>query len=264
MNITLIGFGAIGRSLYDHTGQERAWRVNAVIASQRSAEKVRKILPNNVEVVTAVSDLTSAPDMVIECAGHDAVEMHGLAVLRLGWPLLIVSVGALNDKALYVELKNTAEECGTCIRLPAGALIGIDGIAAARQTGLDKVILTSRKPPRAWKGTPAEKIVDLDNLCEPKLIYEGPARKAARDWPKNANTAATVSLAGLGFDRTKVRLFADPMVSSNCHQVVAEGSFGKLELAIENKPLADNPKTSMMTVLSILRCLDNACGSVVI
>ncbi|MDH3870107.1 MAG: DUF108 domain-containing protein, partial [Desulfuromonadales bacterium] len=131
-------------------------------------------------------------------------------------------------------------------------------------TGLDKVMLTSRKPPRAWQGTPAEKVVDLNNLCEPKLIYEGTARMAARDYPKNANTAATVSLAGLGFDRTKVRLYADPMISCNCHQVVAEGSFGKLEIAIENKPIPDNPKTSMMTVLSIMRCLDNVCASIAI
>ncbi|MDH3960910.1 MAG: NAD(P)-binding domain-containing protein, partial [Desulfuromonadales bacterium] len=86
MNITLIGFGSIGRSLYRHAGQERAWRINAIIASQRSAEKVRKIMPNNVDVVTTVGDLQSAPDMVVECAGHDAVEMHGLDVLRLGWP----------------------------------------------------------------------------------------------------------------------------------------------------------------------------------
>jgi aspartate dehydrogenase len=264
MNITLIGFGSIGRSLYRHAGQERAWRINAIIASQRSAEKVRKIMPNNVDVVTTVGDLQSAPDMVVECAGHDAVEMHGLDVLRLGWPLLVVSVGALADKALYDELKITAEEYGTRISLLAGALAGIDGIAAARQTGLDKVMLTSRKPPRAWQGTPAEKVVDLNNLCEPKLIYEGTARMAARDYPKNANTAATVSLAGLGFDRTKVRLYADPMISCNCHQVVAEGSFGKLEIAIENKPIPDNPKTSMMTVLSIMRCLDNVCASIAI
>lgn len=264
MNIALIGFGAIGRTLYSHAGQERGWRVNAVISSQRSVEKIRKIVPENVEVVTAVKDLRSTPDMVVECAGHNAVAMHGLAVLHLGWPLLIVSVGALTDRALYADLKTAAEKYGARIRLPAGALAGIDGVAAARQTGLDKVTLTSRKPPRAWKDTPAEKVVDLDNLCEAKLIYEGPARRAAIDYPKNVNTAATVSLAGVGFDRTRVRLFADPTISSNCHQVIAEGSFGRLEIAVENKPHPDNPKTSMMAVLSILRCLDNACASIVI
>jgi aspartate dehydrogenase len=264
MNIALIGFGAIGRSLYYYGGQERAWKISAIIASQRSAEKVRQEVPIDVDVVTAVSDLKCAPDMVVECAGHDAVEMHGMEVLRLSWPLLVVSVGALADNALYSRLKIAAENSGARISIPAGALVGIDGIAAAQQAGIDKIILTSRKPPGAWKGTPAEESVDLDNLCEARLIYEGPARLAARDYPKNANTAATVSLAGPGFDRTEVRLFADPMISCNCHHVDVEGAFGKLAFTVENVTLPDNPKTSMMTVLSILRCLNNACAVVVI
>ena len=68
------------------------------------------------------------------------------------------------------------------------------------------------------------------------------------------NVVAAVSLAGLGPDRTRIRIYADPGVTRNRHTVTAEGAFGRLRIEIENVP-SENPRTGKLSYLSTVAYL---------
>lgn len=260
--IALVGCGAIGGSLLEQLQGDEALRVTQVVVPPAFAAAARAVCASwapHAQVRERL-DLDGAlrPDLVVECAGHAAVGEHVLPALRKGIVCVVASIGALHDAAALAQLEDAAREGRTQAHLIPGAVGAIDALAAARLGGLSSVQYIGRKPPSAWSGTPAESRCDLAALQEPFTIFEGTAREAARLYPKNANVAATVSLAGLGLDATRATLIADPAVTRNVHQVLAEGAFGKLDLRIENEALRANPKTSALTVFSLLRAIHNA------
>jgi aspartate dehydrogenase len=265
LRVALIGCGAIGTSMLKLLQGETALSIVAIVVpAERVAaarEAVESLAPR-AQVVTSVP--LANVDLVVEAAGHAAIEEHVVPALQRGTPCIVASVGALSVQGLAGKLERAAIEGQTQVQLIAGAIGAIDALAAARFGGLDAVRYTGRKPPRAWKGTPAEQGRDLDALTSETVIFEGSAREAALLYPKNANVAATVSIAGLGLDRTHVRLVADPAVSENVHVVEAEGAFGSFELTMRNKALAANPKTSALTVYSAVRALRNRVAALAI
>jgi aspartate dehydrogenase len=264
MKMALIGCGAIGSALLELVKDEAGLQVAAIVVHDEGADAARTVaqrLAPNASVVAAVPE---GIDLVVEAAGHAAIAQHVLSALRRGVPCIVASVGALSAPGLLEQLEDAARAGGTQAQLIAGAIGAIDALAAARIGGLDTVRYTGRKPPLAWKGTPAEQGRDLDTLTTETVIFEGTAREAAAQFAKNANVAATVSLAGLGLDHTMVRLIADPKVRENVHHVEAAGAFGSFELTMRNLPLAANPKTSALTVYSAVRALRNRVAPLVI
>lgn len=256
MRIALIGCGAIGTALLELVKDDEGLEIAAIVVPDFAAQDARSVA-KRLELSAAVTGQVPAEgiDLVVEAAGHAAIEQHVLPALRRGVPAIVASVGALSAAGLPEALEAAAREGRTQIQLIAGAIGAIDALAAARIGGLETVRYTGRKPPHAWKGTPAEQGRDLDALAAETVIFEGSAREAATLFPKNANVAATVSIAGLGLDRTTVRLIADPAVHENVHQVEAAGAFGRFELTMRNQALAANPKTSALTVFSAVRAL---------
>lgn len=265
LNIAVIGCGAIGAALLQTIQNDKNLRVAAVIVPPGWVDQAQEIVGRFAPQAQIVSQVPEQGiDLLLEVAGHSAIVGHVLPALRRGTPAIVASVGALSFLDMVEQLETAAMMGGTRVELIAGAIGAVDAIAAARIGGLDKVVYTGRKPVHAWQGTPAEQAFDLDSLLVSTVIFEGSAREAARLYPKNANVAATISLAGLGLDQTQVRLLADPAAQRNTHTVEASGAFGELSLTMSNKPLASNPKTSALTVFSAVRALRNYADALAI
>jgi aspartate dehydrogenase len=261
LRVALVGLGAMAQALMNLLRGDPLLRFEQVVVHAASRERAQAALAaggfGGVAVVTRLDLTTRRPDIVVECAGHAALDEHVLPALAQGVPCLVASVGALATPGLPERLEAAARAGQAQVHLVPGAIGAIDAIAAARLGGLDRVCYRGRKPPLAWRSTPAEQRVDLTTLAAEALIFEGSAREAATLYPKNANVAATLALAGLGLDRTEVRLYADPAVQQNVHQIEASGAFGSLELTLRCKTLAANPKTSALVVYSLARALRN-------
>ncbi len=259
--VTLIGYGAIGRTLIARMAGHPTVRITHVVVSESRVAEAQAELGEGLTVCSTVPPETT---LLLEAAGHAAIGCHILPALERGIECAVLSIGALSEDGLPEKLADAAQRGGTRVHLLAGAIGGIDAIASARLAGLDSVTYTGRKPPEGWRGSAAEKVTDLSAITEPTVILEASAREAAHLYPKNANVAATVSLAGLGLDATRVRLIADPTVTENIHEIDVRGAFGEMHITMRGKPLADNPKTSALTVLSALRFLHNRTASVTI
>jgi aspartate dehydrogenase len=237
--------------------------VGALARPGRGAEARARLC--EIEIVEALDELLArGPALVAEVAGQAAVAEYGDRVLRAGIDCLVISIGALADPALLARLKSAADAGNSRILLPAGAIGGIDAIAAMRVAGLTSVRYRSRKPPAAWRGTPAERLVDLGALTRRTILYQGTAGEAALLYPQNANVAAAVALAGLGFDSTEVELVADPDAPGNVHEIEAEGAAGRFAIQLQGKPSRSNPKTSALAALSVARALLNRQATIVI
>jgi aspartate dehydrogenase len=251
MNIGIIGEGAIGRYVRDQL-LERGHVLRALVLLPEQLQG-RETEPNDTIRVASIADLPDDIDHMIDCAGHGALMSHGPDILRRGTDLTTVSIGALADPDVYRKLEQAAIDGNTKLYLASGAIGALDCLRAARIGNLRSVTYVGRKPPQSWKGSPAETRLDLDDLgVTAKIHFEGSARDAAMEYPKNANVAAAVALAGIGFDDTQVKLIADPGVSENIHEIQATGSFGQFSFEIRGQSLPDNPRSSALAAMSVI------------
>lgn len=255
MKIGLIGEGAIGRYVRDGV-IERGHEVRAILVRAERLQQ-RAIQGGSTLYVATVRDLPDDIDHMVDCAGHQALQSYGPDILRAGTDLTTVSIGALADPDLYRSLEQAAAEGDSRLHLASGAIGALDCLRAASAGALRRVTYIGRKPPAGWKGSPAETRLDLDNLRDEAAVhFDGPARVAAMEYPRNANVAAAVALAGLGFDDTRVRLIADPNVDENIHEVQADGDFGRFSFEIRGRSLPDNPRSSALAAMSVLSALE--------
>ena len=263
--VGLIGYGSIAQDALAALREagDGVKIVGALCRPGRAAKASAAL--GDVDVVESLDDLLARePSVVAEVAGQGAVAEYGSEVLRRGFDLLVISIGALAETALLERLKAAAHEGKSRILLPAGAIGGLDAIAAMRAGGLSTVRYRSRKPPAAWRGSPGEKVADLDSLTKRTVLYRGNAGEAALRYPQNANVAAAVALAGLGFEATEVELVADPDAPGNVHEIEAEGAAGRFAIQLQGKPSRTNPKTSALAALSVARALMNLEATIVI
>lgn len=246
MKIGLIGKGAIA-SYVNAALEERGHIVGAILL------RPKRVAENPALYVGAVQDLPNDLDLMIDCAGHSALIAYGADILLRGIDLITVSVGALADQQLFDRLENAALQSNSKLHIASGAIGALDCLQSARVGRLDSVTYVGRKPPNGWKGSPAEQVLDLDALTDgAKMHFNGTARAAALTYPKNANVAAAVALAGVGFDATQVQLIADADVTENIHEIEATGEFGSFHFKISGQSLPDNPRSSALAAMSVL------------
>jgi aspartate dehydrogenase len=265
LGIGLIGCGAMGSTIataIDDGTIPGAKLLTAFDQRTECVEKLSSILRTKIDVKRSFEAFikTEGVDLVVEAASQAAVKEYAVRILQKRKGLLIMSVGALLDVDLQSQVWEASHRYHGRVYLISGAIAGIDGIRAAKIAGLDEVVLTTRKNPRSFVGSPylSDKGVDVEKIDRATLLYEGPAQEAVKYFPANVNVAATLSLAGLGAARTRVRIIADPVINRNIHEVCMKGNFGEMMIKVQNSPHPSNPKSSYLAALSAIetiRCI---------
>lgn len=256
MRIGLLGGGVIARLFLDHVhGAGGEARVVA-IAGRSPASRARALAGERGVpfVVGAEALVATRPDVVVEAASHDAVREHAETLLSNGIAIIVLSGGALADDALRVRLERAAAKHRALLYVPSGGIGGLDALKAACAAGADEVSIAVTKPPAAWKDIAyVESLgIDLDALSGAVTLFEGSAREGVPHFPANVNIAAVLSLAGVGFDRTRLKVVADPALRFNTHFIRVKGPTGIIDLRFESVPSPDNPRTAMLACYSAL------------
>jgi aspartate dehydrogenase len=261
--VALIGYGAMARFVASRL-KDSPWLLTHCVVQKGRESAAHAAVGDDVSLAYDAADLARLPNLVVDCAGHSGLRMHGAAFLRRGVPVVSASLGALADVETYRLLEEAAGQGHTQLQLASGAIGALDALSAAKIGGLDEVRYTGIKPPASWRGTPAESAVALDALDKPFTHFSGTAREAALLYPKNANVAAAVALAGLGFDQTQACLIADPHALGNTHLMSASGAFGSFEFSITGAGLPDTPRTSALAAMSVVDRIFRQSAAVII
>ncbi len=258
LKIGIIGCGTIGAEICKaiDTGIINA---RLVAVYDRSMEHCEKMIGNleNKPTISGIDELIKSVDVVVECASQEAVREHGLTVLENGKDLMVMSVGAMLDSELLTQFIRAAKNNRCRIYIPSGAIAGIDGLKSASVASINKVMLSTTKNPKGLAGAPfiIENKIDLATFHEKTLLFKGSAEEAVKAFPQNVNVAASLSLAGIGPEKTEVRVFVDPKASRNIHEITVEGDFGAFTCHVENVPSPSNPRTSYLAALSAIATL---------
>lgn len=258
MKLGLIGGGTISRLVLEHVrlgrlpGLEFVGLLGRPGALPRGAELAREFkLPY---MTSRAALMAAGPEVVVEAASHDAVREHLLPLLEAKIGVMVLSAGALIDDALRVAAERAAAAGPALLYVPSGGIGGLDTLKTACLAGVDEASIQVAKPPAAWQGIPYVEAagVDLAGLAGPKVLFEGTAREGVPHFPQNVNIAAILALGGIGPDRTRLKVVADPGLTLNTHTIRVVGKTGRFTLVLENVAAPENPKTSWLACYSAL------------
>ena len=258
VKLGMIGYGAIGKHV------DAALKAGGIENLKLVAALVKR--PRSEGILTHEPERFFAHtfDAVAECAGHEAVRAYGQRVLEGGADFLVTSVGAFTDTALLDRRLAAARASGRKLILPSGGIGALDILSSAAVGGLDSVTVTVRKDPSAWKGTVAETLVDLDALTAPHTVFDGPVREGARLYPQNVNISAAAALAGLGLDKTRVVIVADPTLSTHIVELEAKGAFGRFSFLEDVTISEENRKTGKLVAMAMVKSVRQLASTLVV
>jgi aspartate dehydrogenase len=254
LRVAIGGFGAIGKVVARRLDEGIEGLTLAAVAA-RDVARAEAAMAGFVRPVPVVplTALWEHADVVVECAPAAVLRELAEPALGNGRTVMVLSCGALLDNFDLVDL---ARRNGGRILVPTGALLGLDAVIAAAEGGITSVNMITRKPPQGLLGAPyLVDNMDITGLAEPRRVFTGTARDAARGFPANVNVAAALALAGIGPDRTTVEIWADPTITRNIHRIEVEAAAARLSMQVENVPSEDNPRTGRLTALSVIAAL---------
>jgi aspartate dehydrogenase len=254
LRIGLAGLGAVGLEVARRLEAGIAGLVLAAV-SVRDKDKARPDLPqigDRIPIVAAET-LAQSCDVVVECLPPQLFRGVASSAIEAGKIFMPLSVGQLLENW---DLVARAKEAGARILVPTGALIGLDAVRAAAEGTIHSVTMITRKPPNGLDGAPylVERGISLKNLKEPAKVFDGTAREGARGFPANVNVAAALSLAGIGPDKTRLEIWADPALTRNTHRIEVDADTARFSMTIEGIPSA-NPRTGRIVPLSAIATL---------
>ena len=254
IHVGLAGLGAIGRKVVQalDDGIPGLALAGATARDRDKADAFLRTLHGKPPFLS-LDDLVAASDVVVEASTQAHLQEIAPKTLGAGKDLVVLSCGGLLGRDDWVKLAE-ANRCR--IHVPSAAIAGLDGVKGACLGEITSLTMESRKPPRGLAGAPwiAQQKIDLDAITEETLIFEGPATEACRAFPANVNVLAALSLAGIGPERTRIRLYATPGLRFNQHRISVEGEFGTLKIQVENVP-TENPRTGKLSYLSTIALL---------
>jgi len=260
LRIALLGAGTIARLVLDHvrSGALPGIEVVAIAGRPGSARALALGREFDLPVVTGREALlASEPEAVLEAASHEAVREYLVPLLDSGIKVVVLSAGALADDSLRGAAEQAAARSGAMLYVPSGGIGGLDALKAACAAGVDEASIQVAKPPAAWENIPYVEAlgIDLRRLRTAQILFEGPAREGVPHFPQNVNIAAVLSMAGIGFDRTRLTVVADPAITRNTHTIRVSGRSGRFSIVLENIPAPENPKTAWLACYSALAAL---------
>jgi len=260
MRVALLGGGTIARLVLEHVrrGAVPGVEIAAVAGRDGSSRAAALAREFGVPYVTGRQELIAVrPAALIEAASHEAVREHLVPLLEAGISVVVLSAGALVDDELRRDAEAAAERSRALLYVPSGGIGGLDALRTACLAGVEEASIQVAKPPAAWKGIPyvESRGVQLEGLKAPLVLFEGPAREGVPHFPQNVNIAAVLALGGIGMDRTRLKVVADPGLTLNTHTIRVSGRSGRFSIVLENVPSPENPKTSFLACYSALAAL---------
>jgi len=263
--LAIAGLGAIGLQVARRVDAGDIDGLTLTAVSARDVAKAERNLSGlrAMPKLLPLDKLADEADVVIECVPAAHFRAAAEPAIRQGRIFMPLSVGALLS---HMDLVDLARETGARIVVPSGAILGLDAVRAVAEGDVHSVQLITRKPPAGLAGAPllVEKGISLEGLSEPLMVFSGSAREAAKGFPANLNVSVALSLAGIGPDRTQVELWADPNVTHNTHTILVSSASSNLNMTIENIPSAENPRTGIVTALSVIAALRRLTAPLVI
>ena len=255
MNVGIVGFGSIGSEVAKAliNGVEDFSLYGITSRSKSNAQERIAKLDKNIKIYD-LGTLVDNCEIIIDCAPKEAFRDIATQCINKERKLITVSGSGILDN---LDLEELAKTKNSQIILATGAILGLDALRAASESNINSVTMTTRKPPNALSNAPfvINNNIELNNLLEPKLIFKGSATDGAKAFPANVNVAAAVGLAGIGANKTKLEIWADPNLKRNTHKVQVDSDSAIFEMSIQNVQTPENPGTGKITGLSVIACL---------